>query len=172
MSTHQGASLQDRQRQGRDLRALVDAANDVASRRAATALEPEHLLIATAADQRTRGGAFLVNAGLTAEKLEQMLDAERARSLGAAGVTGFTATDLVATPRRTKPKIARSSREAFDRGFRIGGHAIQPSTLNLVVGILMPDLGTVARMFEIAGIDRHQLLGRATAEVAAKGHTR
>lgn len=171
MSAHQGRSLQDRQNQGRDLRALVEAANDLAARRSAGALEPEHLLIATAADTRSNGGRFLVEAGLTAEKLEQMLDAERARSLGAAGVGAFSATDLIATPRRTRPKIARTSREAFDRGFRIGGHAIQPTTLNLVVGILMPDLGTVARMFEIAGLDRHQLLGRATAEVA-KGRTR
>ncbi|MEO8528885.1 MAG: Clp protease N-terminal domain-containing protein [Pseudolysinimonas sp.] len=170
MSGHQGRSLQDRQNQGRDLRALVEAANDVAARRAASALEPEHLLIAMTSDNRSRGGEFLIEAGLTAEKVEQMLDAERARSLGAAGVGTFSATDLIATPRRTRPKIARTSREAFDRGFRIGGHDRQTSTLNLVVGILMPDLGTVARMFEIAGLDRHQLLGRATAEVAKGKH--
>jgi D-alanyl-D-alanine carboxypeptidase len=172
MSAHQGVSFQDRDRQRRDLRALLEAANDIAARRAAAALEPEHMLIATAADPRIRGGAFLVEAGLPAEKLEQMLDAERARSLGSVGVGGFTAADLVATPRRTRPKISRSSREAWERGFQVGRHSSPAPSLNLVVGILMPDLGTVARMFEIAGVDRHQLLGRAMAELAAKGTTR
>jgi D-alanyl-D-alanine carboxypeptidase len=168
VTAHQGRSLQSRERQGRDLRAIVDAANAVAARRSSTTLEPEHLLIATALDERSSGGSFLVAAGLTSSKLEEMLDAERERSLAAVGVTGFAAADLTATPRRGRPKISRSSREAFDRGFRIGRHGVQPTTLNLVAGILMPDLGTVARMFEIAGIDRHQILGRATAE-AAKG---
>lgn len=165
---HQGTSLQSTQHAGRELRLLMELAQQEAADRGAAAVEAEHILLALGAMPDSRGGAFLVTTGLDRAALEAALVAERQHSLRSVGAPIFPDADLKATRRRHKPRWGASSREAFERGMRVSRGRENVSTLNLVVGALMAELGTVPRMLGLAGVDRHQILGRAMVE-AAKG---
>lgn len=181
MSTprHHGTSLQQQQRNrfetqhaaARELRTLMERSQAEAAERGAANVEAEHVLLALATMPDSRGGAFLVANGLDRDALESALAAERRHSLGSVGAPVFGDAQLAATRRRTKPRWGASSREAFDRGMRVSRSREDAGTLNLVVGALMAELGTVPRMLALAGVDRHQILGRATVEVA-NGRTR
>jgi ATP-dependent Clp protease ATP-binding subunit ClpA len=162
---HQGEAQHQAAREVRRAieRAIVDAVE-----RGSAAVEAEHLLLALSNLPDSRGGAFLIANGLTREVLESALLAERQHSLGSVGAPQFPASDVKATRRKSRPRWGASAREAFERGFRVSRNRERGTTLNLVVGALMAELGTVPRMLSLAGIDRHQLLGRATVE-AVKG---
>lgn len=165
---HQGAPFQSAHAEGREIRQLMELSQQEAARRSASTVEAEHILLALAALPDSRGGAFLIANGLDRAALEEALVAERRHSLGSVGAPVYAEVDLKAARRRHKPRWGASSRDAFDRGMRVSRGRENVSTLNLVVGALMAELGTVPRMLGLAGVDRHQILGRATVE-AAKG---
>ncbi len=165
---HQGTPFQSAHAEGRELRLLMELSQQEAARRSASTVEAEHILLALAALPDSRGGAFLIANGLDRAALEEALVAERRHSLGSVGAPVYAEADLKAARRRHKPRWGASSRDAFDRGMRVSRGRENVSTLNLVVGALMAELGTVPRMLGLAGVDRHQILGRATVE-AAKG---
>ena len=155
----------------REFRSLMERSQQEAAARGAGAVEAEHILLALATMPDSRGGAFLLANGLDRAMLEAALLAERRHSLGVIGAPQFPEADLKAARRRFKPRWGASAREAFDRGMRMARSREHVSTINLVVGALVAELGTVPRMLELAGVDRHQILGRAKVE-AAKGNTR
>ena len=156
----------------RELRGIMVRAQELAAERGAPAAEAEHLLIAIAEHPQSRGGAFLVSNGLDAETLVSAFRAEREHALGAAGIAGFRDSDLTATPRRRKPRWGASARDSWERGFRMArGGRDHVSSLNLVVGALSAELGTVPRALSLAGIDRDKILGQALVE-ATKGMKR
>jgi len=171
---HHGISRQQDQRNrmeiqhatAREFRTLMERSQQEAAERGAGTVEAEHILLALAGMPDSRGGAFLVAHGLDRETLDAALTAERRHSLGSVGAPVFGDTQLAATPRRVKPRWGASSREAVQRGMRLSRSREDAGTLNLVVGALMAELGTVPRMLALAGVDRHQILGRATVEVA------
>ena len=142
-----------------------------AASRGSAAVEAEHILLALAAMPDSRGGAFLIANGLDRAALETALLAERRHSLATIGAPEFPETELRAARRRVKPRWGASSREALERGMRMARSREHVSTINLVVGTLIAELGTVPRMLSLAGVDRHLILGRATAE-SAKGNSR
>lgn len=156
----------------RELRAVMTRAQELAAERGAPAVEAEHLLLATAEYPQSRGGAFLAVQGLDADALRAAFRAEREHALGGLGLPGFRESDLVATPRRRKPRWGTSARESWERGFRMArGGREHVSSLNLVVGVLSAELGTVPRALSLAGVDRHKILGHAMVE-ATKGLNR
>jgi D-alanyl-D-alanine carboxypeptidase len=173
---HHGTSRQQEPRNrfelqhaaAREFRTLAELAQAEAAARGASAIEAEHVLIALADMPQSRGGAFLVANGLDRDTLDAALAAERRHSLGSVGAPLFGDDQLAATRRKVRPRWGASSRDALDRGMRVSRSRENASTLNLVVGALMAELGTVPRMLALAGVDRHQILGRATVE-AAKG---
>jgi D-alanyl-D-alanine carboxypeptidase len=173
---HHGTSRQQHQRTrfetqyatAREFRQLADLAQAEAAERGAAVIEAEHVLIALAGMAESRGGAFLVANGLDRDALDEALLAERRHSLRSVGAPVFGDEQLVATRRKLRPRFGASSREALERGMRVSPGRENASTLNFVVGALMAELGTVPRMLALAGVDRHQILGRATVE-AAKG---
>lgn len=156
----------------RELRGIMTRAQDLAAESGAAAAEAEHLLLAIVEQPTSRGGAFLVGHGLDAAAVRQALRAEREHALGTAGVAGFHGSDLAATPRRRKPRWSASARDAWERGFRMArGGRDHVSSLNLVVGLLSAELGTVPRALRLAEIDRDKILGQALVETT-KGLTR
>jgi len=156
----------------RELRGIMVRAQELAAERGAPAAEAEHLLIAIAEHPHSRGGAFLASHGLDAATLVAAFKAEREHALRGAGIAGFSEGDLAATPRRRKPRWGTSARDTWERGFRMArGGREHVSSLNLVVGALSAELGTVPRALNLAGIDRDKILGQALVE-AAKGMKR
>ena len=165
----------DRPRQhdvARELRAILQRSQLEAAERGSATIEAEHLLLAVTAFPESLGATFLAECGLDHAALDAALIAERRHSLESVGAPQFSASDLTAAPRKLRPRWGASSRETFNRGFRMArGGRDHASTLNIVVGALSAELGTVPRMLSIAGVDRHQILGRATVQ-ATKGLSR
>jgi ATP-dependent Clp protease ATP-binding subunit ClpA len=165
-STHQRTNRATPHAGARELRTILDAVEREAAQRGSATIEAEHLLLALAARPDSEGGAFLLSHGLDVAALEGALETERRHSLDSVGAPAIAATHLAATRRSRRPRWGASARDALDRGMHVGRGHQGASTLNLVVGALVAELGTVPRMLALAGIDRHRLLGRALSGVA------
>jgi len=163
--THQRAGRATPHAGARELRSILDAVEREAADRGAATIEAEHLLLALAGNPASEGGAFLIAHGLDRAALETALAAERRHSLDSVGAPHIPDTQLAATPRRRRPRWGASAKDALDRGMHVGRGHQGASTLTLVVGAFVADLGTVPRMLSLAGVDRHQLLGRALSGV-------
>ncbi|HEY0260928.1 MAG TPA: Clp protease N-terminal domain-containing protein [Lacisediminihabitans sp.] len=145
------------------LRAFVLTAIDEAARRGAGTVQAEHVLLAVAADKIGAASKVLVDAGLDYEAIVAALREERARSLATAGITPVDASLLESTPRRSaRPTWGASVRDAMDRGRRSSARNRRRRSpdIDLLIGILGADVGTVPRALAIAGIDRHALIDR------------
>jgi ATP-dependent Clp protease ATP-binding subunit ClpA len=144
----------------RELRAVFQEAVERVKRRGAGYVEAEDLLRAFAAVPGSAAD-LLAEAGLDADALDAALAAERAHGLASVGFAGDL-PELDPAPRAVRPRWGASAHAIFGRirhDGRVGPAAI-------LVGILSADLGTVPRMLELAGVDRYQLLGRATSAAA------
>ena len=161
----------DDERMTGSLRPVVARALLEAKSRGSATVEAEHLLLALASDRRSSAAVILEGDGLDHSAIERALRNERARSLAVVGVTLATEQRLDSTPRDARPGLGASAREAFVHIRRTGGsgrgqraatdqrrHRLDE--LDLLVGILSAELGTVPRALLIAGIDRLALLAR------------
>jgi ATP-dependent Clp protease ATP-binding subunit ClpA len=128
-------------------------------RRAAT-VEAEHVLIAILDDADGPATLALNRVGLDRASFAAALDAERARSLAAAGITPISSAELVATPRTTKPGWGASVRDLLRRADKPAAKVDRPGALEieLATAILRAELGTVPRALAIAKVDRRAAL--------------
>lgn len=143
-------------------RASLAQARVEAKRAGSRSLEAEHLILALAAERDSEPAKLLAEAGLDYEKLADAFREERKQSLAHAGVE-------LAFPPVTEwqgtPMWASSAKEALLRSRTVatGNHHGRLNGVDLLVGILKADLGTVPRALALAGIDREDLIARATA---------
>lgn len=145
-------------------RRTITRAIDEATEAGASAVEAEHLLLAIVGHPEQVGPA-LADLGLDRAAVVAMLEAERRRSLAAAGIDEVDEGRLAATPRRTRPGWGTSAREAIVRGGKLGRRRDRQrvSEADLLAGVLLAELGTVPRAFAIAGVDRAALLASLRA---------
>jgi hypothetical protein len=141
-----------------------------ARRYGARSIEAEHMLLALAASGDTEAGRLLVDAGLDHGRLASALVDEHRRALAFAGVRPIPIPDMpvaaavdhcVSLGTSAKMALRRAllaSRDARPRRARIDG-------VNLLIGILEAELGTVPRALALAGVDRATLISRARAAV-------
>jgi hypothetical protein len=140
----------------RELRALGERALGEAMTRRAGAVEAEHVLLAILGRPETLAAAALGRAGLDYLSFEAALDAERARSLAAAGIALGLPASVDAIPRIGKPAWGASVRDLLRRSDKPAAKSGRPGALEieLATAILRAELGTVPRALAIATIDR------------------
>jgi ATP-dependent Clp protease ATP-binding subunit ClpA len=143
----------------RQLRATGQRAIAEARARRAGSVEAEHVLLAILARPAEPAAELLANVGLDYATLTTALDAERARSLGAAGISPPTTASLATTPRIASPGWGASVRDALRTADKPAAKSGQPGALEieLVDAILGAELGTVPRALGLVGLDRGTL---------------
>ncbi|MET0725331.1 MAG: Clp protease N-terminal domain-containing protein [Leifsonia sp.] len=143
-----------------EVRRVITLAVKGATTRGAATVEAEHLLLAIAADGGPISDA-LADFGLDPDRIERLLVTEREAALAAIGFTAIDHSMLSATPRRSRPAWGASAKEAIARGAKLGRRDRQRiRTADLLVGILLADLGTVPRVLAFGDIDAEAVLGR------------
>lgn len=131
-------------------RKIVTQAQDEAHGLGARSIEAEHLLVALARSSGAAGVA-LSSFGLSADRLRELVLQERARSLGAVGITaGPPAPTVGDLPLSTPAKAALRRAVGASRG------RINEATL--LIAVLDQETGTVPRLLSLAGVDKASLL--------------
>jgi ATP-dependent Clp protease ATP-binding subunit ClpA len=148
-----------------DTRAVLQEARDDAQRSGSPTLEAEHLLLALSAHPDPAAGRLLGEAGLDPSAIRRALDAQSERSLAMVGVDA-SVFRLPAPPARARaPRWGASSKRAIERAVGVTrerrARYLQPT--HLLIGVLTAQEGTVPRALALTGIDREDLLQRATA---------
>jgi ATP-dependent Clp protease ATP-binding subunit ClpA len=133
-----------------------------AKRDGAEYIEAEHMLLALAADRDGDAARVLKEVGLNHSRLVSALQEERRRTLAFAGMNSPSKELVQATALESSLTFGTSAKTAFRRGLMAsrGDHRRRPRLrgIDLLVGILQAELGTVPRALSIAGIDRAALL--------------
>jgi ATP-dependent Clp protease ATP-binding subunit ClpA len=147
------------QRLSPDAREAVADAREIARELISPTVEAEHLLLALARRPPAPAASVLAELGLDYDGTLSALEAETTRSLGAVGV----AFELPpASPFPNAPRWATSTKAALEHALRVtlarGDQGIQSA--HLLLAVLRPGIGTVARALDCAGVDRATLIGR------------
>jgi ATP-dependent Clp protease ATP-binding subunit ClpA len=147
------------ERFARDARAAVVDAREIARELVSPTVEAEHLLLALARQPGTPAQQTLAEFGLDYDAALAALEAEAARSLAAVGI----AVELPpVSPFPDAPRFATSAKATLERALRVaaahGERGIQSA--HVLLALLRPGVGTVARALECAGVDRAALIGR------------
>jgi ATP-dependent Clp protease ATP-binding subunit ClpA len=144
----------------RALRAIGQRSITEATERRAGTVEAEHLLLAILADTSSPLSTALAESGLDYRAFERALDAERTRSLAAAGIAPPVASQLSVTPRTTGPAWGASIRDVLRGADKPAAKQSRPGALELELArsILAAKLGTVPRAIALAGLSREELL--------------
>jgi ATP-dependent Clp protease ATP-binding subunit ClpA len=144
----------------RQLHAVGQRAIDEAVARRAGVVESEHVLLAILSRPDEPAAKLLTVAGVTHASFASALDAERKRSLAAAGVAARSNDSLTATPRTSPPSWGASIRDVLRNADKPAAKNGRPGALEieLAVAILSTELGTVPRALAIARIDRSDVL--------------
>ena len=142
-----------------DLRRLVAAAVDEARQSHAPNVEAEHLLLALSSRPSSPAGRVLAEHGLGYDEIQRALLEEQHSSLRAAGVEPVPRARLISTPRRRRPGWGASAKDCLRRASRAGAKLKRRrmAELDLLLGVLTAELGTVPRALSITGVDRTQL---------------
>ena len=149
--------------------AVIVQARNEARLLGAAKLEAEHLLLALSRRTASDAGRVLASVGLDHEGLRSALDAELRRSLDAAGVgLGTIALAEPPLPTTGEPRWGESSKRALQRALGVakerGDRAIRP--VDILVGVLRAEEGTVPRALAFAGVDAPALAAAALDESA------
>jgi ATP-dependent Clp protease ATP-binding subunit ClpA len=139
--------------------AVLDQAEVEAREDRSATIEPQHVLLAIAAQDGTEPQQALRDAGLDHETLKAALRREYEHSLGAAGVS-LDDFDLRSTPdNERRPQLGASFKLTVER--MAGAHGKQkPKPGHLLFGVLQAEVGTVPRALALAGVDRAELVER------------
>ena len=137
-----------------------------AKRDGAKYIEAEHMLLALAADRDGSAAKAMMESGLDHERLEKALQEEHTRTLAFAGMSAPSQELVEATELESHLTFGTSAKSALRRGLIATrearrGRRARISDIELLVGILQAELGTVPRVLAIAGIDRDALIARA-----------
>jgi ATP-dependent Clp protease ATP-binding subunit ClpA len=146
----------------RQLHAIGQRAIAEAMTHRASAVGAEHVLLAIAAESGAPAARVLAESGLDYPGIEAVLSTERKRSLAVADVTSVDPAVLRAERRIAKPAWAASARDLLRAADKPAAKSGRPGALEieLTIGILRANLGTVPRMLALAGIDRTRLIER------------
>ena len=149
--------------------AIADATSEAEASRSAT-VEAHHLLLAIAAQEGTTGQQVLASVGLDRAALRDALQREFEHSLEAVGVHPAEYALPASRGKPGKPPRfgpSASVRLAFTRGMGHGDRNPQP--VQLLLGILEAEVGTVPRALALAGVDRTELRRRALEALEGGG---
>ncbi|MFF2372584.1 Clp protease N-terminal domain-containing protein [Agromyces sp. NPDC058110] len=152
---------------GATLKSVVVGSIDEATRRGATKVEAEHLLLSIAAS-RDLASTVLADVGLDHSGIETALRLEREHALASAGVEPV-ADERLRAARDARPGWGSSIRDALGRGnfsARRGRPRADRERLavaDALLGVLRADVGTVPRALAYAGVDRAALIARLEA---------
>ena len=143
----------------RDARLVVTLAEEEAGDLGSPTIEAEHLLLAaTRLDPSTPVGATLAAHGLGHDELLEALDAERAHSLAAVGIS-ISDFDLPPARPTPKPRFGANAKSALEHGLRIalerGDRRIEAG--HVLLAVLRSEVGTVPRALREADVDREAL---------------
>ena len=145
-----------------NFRALIGVAMVEAANRGAPLVEAEHLLLGFLFDRTGTATAVLGREGLSYAAFDQALEEERKQTLAAVGVTLPEPDRLKAAPRSRlgRPRFGASAKDAWHRAAasRGPGRSRRFFDIDLMLGILAAELGTVPRALARAGFDRQQLI--------------
>ncbi|GAB2674455.1 hypothetical protein GCM10027088_61580 [Nocardia goodfellowii] len=138
--------------------AVVLRAGQEARQDGSATIEAQHLLLAIAELEGTAPQSLLIAAGLDAQTIRAALNREFERSLAVAGVTISNLPE--ASPYSAKePVLGASSKLALERMARTyAKRELHPA--NLLLAILLAEVGTVPRALALAGVDRAELITR------------
>jgi ATP-dependent Clp protease ATP-binding subunit ClpA len=144
----------------RQLHALGRLAIAEASLRRAGSVEAEHLLLAILGERSSRAASRLAALGLDYDLLKAALDAERERSLAAAGIAPMPAMLFTATPRTGTPGWGASLRNVLRQADKPAANngGTDALGIELSIAILRAERGTVPRALALGGFDRQRLV--------------
>ncbi len=130
-------------------------------------IEAEHMLLALAAAAETGAGRLLIESGLDHDRLAAALRNEQRQSLAFAGIQAPAVRRGEATEPDRDVSMGTSAKAALMRALH-ASHRERPRRrrlqgIDLLVGVLGAELGTVPRALAIAGVDRAALIARARA---------
>lgn len=132
-------------------------------------IEAEHMLLALSATPGTEAGRLLIDAGLDYERLAAALRDEHRQSLAFAGVEPPDGARTEATVIDRPITFGTSAKAALGRALHAPraqhSRRARLESIDLLVGIILAELGTVPRALAIAGVDRAALIARARAGV-------
>jgi ATP-dependent Clp protease ATP-binding subunit ClpA len=127
-------------------------------------IEAEHMLLALAANADTEAGRALIDAGLDHQRLTSALLDEHRKTLAFAGIQppaemppAMAVDGAITFGTSAKAALRRALHAAHDGRRRRGRF----DSVNMLIGILGAELGTVPRALAIAGVDRAALIARA-----------
>jgi ATP-dependent Clp protease ATP-binding subunit ClpA len=133
-----------------------------AKRDRAELIEAEHMLLALAADSDGNAAKLLNESGLDHARLLSALQEEHRRTLAFAGMSAPTTALVEATAVDSRLTFGTSAKTALRRALLASraDHRRRPRLrgIDLLMGILQAELGTVPRALAIAGVDRVALL--------------
>jgi ATP-dependent Clp protease ATP-binding subunit ClpA len=129
-------------------------------------IEAEHMLLALAAAAETEAGRLLIESGLDHDRLAAVLRDELRQSLAFAGIQAPAVRRGEATDPNRQVSMGTSAKAALMRAVHTSHRERSRSRrrldgIDLLIGILKAELGTVPRALAIAGVDRAGLLARA-----------
>ena len=130
------------------------------------------MLLASGGEGDKPAGRVLVSGGLDHQRVVGALRDERQRSLAVAGIAQPGAIPTAATEPDRPISVGTSAKAALIRAL----HARREQrshrrlqSVDVLVGILGAELGTVPRALAIAGVDRAALIARARAGAEMSG---
>jgi D-alanyl-D-alanine carboxypeptidase len=155
---------------GKYMHTIIEQGRDEARNDGSGAVEAQHLLLAIAIEQEATTHQVLTSAGLDHRAIRDALNREFEHSLSAAGVSpaAFDLPQPSSAPERPQ-HLAASSRLAIERGVTPAARKKDLQPMNLLIGILEAEVGTVPRALALAGIDRADLAERARQALAGTG---
>jgi ATP-dependent Clp protease ATP-binding subunit ClpA len=149
----------------REARLVVVDAEAEARELGSPTIEAEHVLLAlTRIDRSTPVGAALADCGLDHDGLLEALDAERAHSLAAVGIS-IGDFDLAAPRPSARPRMAAGAKSALEHALRISLERADRriGAGHILLALLRAEAGTVPRALREAGVDRAELRDRVAS---------
>jgi ATP-dependent Clp protease ATP-binding subunit ClpA len=146
---------------------IFEQGRDEARQDGSAAVEAQHLLLAIAAGPDAAPRQVLAAAGLDHRAIRQALDREFEHSLSVAGVSAaaFDLPEPSRFPGRSL-RLGASARLAIERGVSSATRTKDLEPMNLLIGILLAEIGTVPRALALARVDRAALTERARQALA------
>ncbi|RDI50634.1 Clp protease N-terminal domain-containing protein [Nocardia mexicana] len=127
-----------------------------------SSMEAQHLLLAIAAEPDPDTHPVLDSAGLDHRTVRAALDREFEASLAAVGVSAKDFPLPRASRGTGRPTMGASAKLALERTFTAAAKQdVRP--VDLLLGVLTAEVGTVPRALALAGVDRGDLVARAQA---------
>jgi ATP-dependent Clp protease ATP-binding subunit ClpA len=155
---------------GNYMQKIINHGRDEAQKDGSAAVEAQHLLLAIAIEQEATTHQVLTSAGLNHPAIRDALDREFEHSLSAVGVSAAAFDLPMPTSAPERPQhLGASARLAIERGFTSVARKKDLRPVNLLIGILQAEVGTVPRALALAGIERAGLAERARQALAGTG---